>query len=111
MVAIANPSTKSHVSSPLSAKELADLARLEQAIERGQKAFRETALALLEILERRLYREEWRNFDDYCRRRWGFQKNWGFKLASAARVILDQEKIGLPAPTNYNQACRIRVAR
>ena len=109
MAAIVTPSAA--LSGPLTEKELADLARLEQAIEQGQKAFRETALALLEILVRRLYREGWRSFDDYCRRRWGFQKNWGFKLASTARVIVDQERIGLPAPTNYNQACRIRAAR
>jgi hypothetical protein len=111
MAAVASPSMKAGVSGPLTVEETADLARLEGTIKRGEKAFRETALALLEILERRLYREGWGNFDDYCRVRWSFQKNWGFKLASAARVILDQEKKGLPAPANCYQAARIRAAR
>lgn len=94
----------------LSDAERHDFARLQEAIDRGQKDFRTVALALREILERRLYRESHGTFDDYCRVRWGFQKGWGHKLAQAGRVIEKQEANGLPAPRTERHARRINEA-
>jgi hypothetical protein len=53
---IAEHAKRAQVTSPLSMRERADLDRLETIISRGRKVFREVALALLEIRDRRLYR-------------------------------------------------------
>jgi hypothetical protein len=109
---------------PLSVGECADFAQLETTIDQGRETFcevvkarqfikarRETFQAVIralqEINRRRLYRAEYPTFDLYCRRRWGFSRQRGYQLISAARVSQEREAEGLPAPRSEYQARRM----
>jgi hypothetical protein len=63
------------------------LTDLEGVIERGLQTFIEVGEALLEIRERRLYRESgYTEFDDYCRERWGWSETYATRNIQAAQV-------------------------
>jgi hypothetical protein len=63
------------------------LADLEARIERGLRTFIEVGSALLEIRDRRLYRETgYTEFDAYCRERWGFSRQHAHRQIEAAEV-------------------------
>jgi hypothetical protein len=64
-----------------------DLARLEAVIERGLTTFIEVGAALLEIRERRLYREGFDSFEGYCRDRWGMARRTAYRYIEAAEVV------------------------
>jgi len=59
---------------------------LEAIIERGLETFVDVGLALLEIRDGRLYRESHATFDAYCRERWGWSRDYGYKLIRSAEV-------------------------
>lgn len=61
------------------------LSDLEAVIERGKRSFLEVGTALMEIRESRLYRETHKNFDDYCRERWGWGRDYVDKQIAAAK--------------------------
>jgi hypothetical protein len=72
------------------------LNELESIIERGRprvRIFLEVGWALVEIHDRRLYREQYKTWDAYCRGRWGFGRDYGYKLMSAARVVLSDPDV------------------
>jgi len=94
----------------LSAGDRGDLARLETIIDRGRETFRAVALALLEIQDRRLYRATHPTFQAYCRERWGFHAQNGYRLIQAAKLIRERERAGLPPPTSAREAQRMRTA-
>lgn len=72
------------------------LAELEQVIEQGKDAFIRVGVALLDIRDRRLYREAgYSRFEDYCRERWGFGRTQAYELIDAAEVTR--------AITDYNE--------
>lgn len=81
----------------LSAQEAADLGRLEKVVEAGVEAFRAVGDALVEILERRLYRGSHGSFDAYCRERWGFAGRRAYRLIKAAAVTAELEKTVWPS--------------
>ena len=63
------------------------LAVLEERIERGLKTFIDVGLALMEIRERRLYRQAgYTEFDTYCRQRWGWSEVHATRNIQAAEV-------------------------
>jgi len=70
----------------LKALEQNRLKQLEEIIERGKKTFVEVGLALLEIRDKRLYKESHSSFDSYCRERWGYSRQYGHQLMAAAEV-------------------------
>src|SRR5579859_6827494 len=100
MIATANGMTA------LSPAEARALARLESIVDRGKETFRDVALALLEIRDRKLYRASGESFREYCRRRFDFGQAYSYRLAAAAELILECEEKGLPAPKNEQQARR-----
>ncbi len=59
---------------------------LEAVIERGLTTFVEVGNALMRIRDERLYRENHRTFDQYCRERWGWSRQRSHQLIGAARV-------------------------
>ncbi|MDX2215497.1 MAG: hypothetical protein SFY66_19695 [Oculatellaceae cyanobacterium bins.114] len=77
---------------------------LEQTIERGLKAFYEAGQALMEMRDRRLYREEFATFEDYCQTRWEMSKTHANRLIEAAEVIETLTPIGVILPINESQA-------
>jgi hypothetical protein len=74
-------------SEPLSAEEQLDLRRYEIEIEENKEAFLTMAAALFEIWSRRLYRENYKSFKQYCRKRWDFSRAYGYKLINAHKTI------------------------
>ncbi len=79
---------------PLTITEATELAQLEATIERGLRTFVEVGGALLAIRDGRLYRPH-QTFEDYCRERWGMERNYANKLIAAAGVI---ENLGTMVP-------------
>lgn len=66
--------------------ERARLAELEAVVERGMDTFIEVGIALAEIRDARLYREQFVTFEAYCRERWGFSRSRGYRLIRAAEL-------------------------
>ncbi|MGA3354873.1 MAG: hypothetical protein ABSD85_17075 [Acidimicrobiales bacterium] len=63
------------------------LSELEAIVERGLATFVEVGLALVEIRDRRLYRDGGHDsFESYCRHRWGFSRQHAHRLIEGARV-------------------------
>jgi hypothetical protein len=56
---------------PLSAEKQLQLLALEYTIQRGLATSVDVRNAFCEIRDARLYRQEFRTFRDYCRKRWG----------------------------------------
>ena len=79
------------------------LPELERVIERGQQTFIEVGRALLEIRDRRLYRETHATFEAYCRERWGWGRRYVNRQIVAAQVARTLGPIG-PKPANEAQA-------
>jgi hypothetical protein len=70
------------------------LTELEKVIAKGKKTFVEVGLALAEIRDLRLYRREYGGFEEYCRKKWGWQKAYANHVIRAADVVKS-----LPAET------------
>jgi hypothetical protein len=79
------------------------LPELERVIERGQQTFIEVGRALLEIRDRRLYRETHATFEAYCRERWGWSRRHANRQIEAARVVDAVGPVG-PKPESERQA-------
>ena len=75
---------------------------LEDTIQRGLSTFADVGNALKEIRESRLYREDYVNFEDYCRERWGFSKRHSNRLIEASTVVAEVGPIG-PLPVTESQ--------
>lgn len=63
----------------------------EAIIERGLTTFVEVGMALAEIRDNRLYKGTHSSFEDYCRDRWGFNRQRASQIITASEVsrILD----------------------
>jgi hypothetical protein len=70
-------------SRPLSEEEVRDRERLERTVER---AFYEAGSALGQLRERRLYRDEYDSFEDYCRGRFGHSRQKANYLIVGAAI-------------------------
>lgn len=97
-------------SGPLSDGERRDLAWLEARVERSVGAMLDGGAALIEIRERRLYREKYKRFDDYCQAVWGHTARRARQLIAAAEVVNDlqegPEGTEAAAPTGHQtRAC------
>jgi DNA-directed RNA polymerase subunit RPC12/RpoP len=73
--------------SPLDATERARLAELEPIIERGLTGFVEVGTALLEISDRRLYREKNSTFAEYVADKWKMTARRAYQLCEAAEIV------------------------
>jgi hypothetical protein len=59
----------------------------EEVIEGGWASNVQVGLAFATIRDRRLYRAEFRTFDEYCRERWEYGRRYVDQLISAAQVF------------------------
>jgi hypothetical protein len=84
--------------------EKARLAELEAVVDRGLQTFYEVGNALLEIRERKLYRETNSTFQAYCQERFGFSDSRGRQLIAAAKTVTTVTAQGLPAPKTEREA-------
>ena len=80
------------------------LARCEQAIEHGLKTFVEVGLALAEIREKRLYRQQCGTFEEYCRERWSITRMRASQMIAAAETVENvNHGLQIISPTNERQ--------
>jgi ParB family chromosome partitioning protein len=80
------------------------LGECEAVIERGLDTFIEVGNALLEIRDRRLYKELYLTFEDYCKERWRFSRIHAHRLIDAAEVSTNLLPIGNIMPSTESQA-------
>jgi hypothetical protein len=85
------------------------LTLLEATIERGLSTFIEVGNALVEIRDDRLYRERgFHTFEDYCRQRWGFGRNYANKQIAASRLV---QNLGTTVPKSVTEGQVRELAR
>jgi hypothetical protein len=70
------------------------LSQCEVVIEKGMNTFVEVGLALLEIRDDRLYKEQYSTFEEYLERRWGMSRSYAHRLIDAAQVASNLLPIG-----------------
>jgi len=66
------------------------LVALESTIERGMSSFIDVGNALSAIANEKLYQPDYKDFDEYCQKRWGFSKSTGYnyiKIANADQQL------------------------
>ena len=72
---------------PLDVIERRELRQAEAAIEAGQQTFIEVGTALMGIRDGKLYREQHKTFEAYCKERWGIERNYANKLIAGTQVV------------------------
>ncbi len=90
--------------STLTRSERHSLAELEEVIAKGLQTFHVVGKALLEIRDKRLYKEQYSTWEDYCRERWEIGRAHAYRLINAADVVADLSPIGDTGPRNEAQA-------
>lgn len=87
------------MSEELTVIEKANLVELEETIQKNLTAFYEVGFALMQIRDNRLYREVYGTFEEYCKEKWGMERNYANKLIKASEVV---ENLGtvVPIPTS-----------
>lgn len=88
----------------LSEAEALELRRLETRVELGLKAFWEIGQALNQIRDKRLYRENYKTFEEYCITRWEMCRRSAYQLISAAMVVENVRNCAQILPLNEAQA-------
>ena len=84
----------STIADPLSKMELQQLRKLERTIRKGWNTFIEVGRALSEIRDQKLYREQFKTFESYCKHHFGYSRSHAYRLIGAADVIEDLSPIG-----------------
>lgn len=78
----------------LTEKERLSLKRHEETLEKGFKSFWEVGRALVEIRDRKLYKEKHLTFAFYLRDRWNLGKSHAYRYISAAKMLATLSPIG-----------------
>ena len=101
--AVPNPLTIYHETA-LSSEETHDLEKCEAVIRQHLSAFFEVGNALLEIQRKKLYRAEFKTFEDYCHKRWDMSRFYAYRHIQGAEVVSHLLTIGnIPLPQNEAQ--------
>jgi hypothetical protein len=79
---------------PLDEAEKARLLELEAIVNRGLQTFYEVGQALIEIRDRKLYRQTHKTFEAYCKEKWKISKPAAYRLLKAAEVMKNLSPIG-----------------
>ena len=89
----------------LAPAQMRALSKCEAIIERGMVSFIEVGTALKQIKDERLYHRDYETFQDYCRDRWGWDRQRAFQLIKAAEVVDNVNRgLQIEPPTNERQA-------
>lgn len=84
----------------LTDKEKRTLKQCEDVIRRNKKSFIETVTALMTIRDQRLYRENYKTFEEYCRTELGIGRNWVNKQIRAVRAFNRLKEMGKEPTTD-----------
>jgi len=74
--------------------EKAELETLEGVITREMGSFIAVGKALVTIRDKRLYREDFKTFKDYCNEKWGMSKTHANRLITGSQVAVNLTPIG-----------------
>lgn len=83
---------------PLTPEEAKRRVELEGVISAGVTTFKAVGEALAEISNKRLYRQDYPTFQQYCEKEWKFGADYAFRLIRGSETAALVEKAGLPAP-------------
>ncbi len=90
----------------LTTREQREFGRAERTIAKGLKSFLEVGMALKEIRDKRLYRQQYDTFAEYVAKRWEMSRPRAYELCAASEVMADLS--GIPdirvLPENEAQA-------
>lgn len=92
-------------SKSLTKLESRSLSEYEEIIRNGKESFIKVGQALLNVRDGRLFRDSYVTFEDYCQKKWGFNRTRGQQLIQAAITIAETD--GGEAITNERQAREI----
>lgn len=67
--------------------ERADLQRLKKRVDKAVESWQDGVAALIEIRDRKLYRAETNNFEQFCQNNWGHTRRWADQLIAALGAI------------------------
>lgn len=81
-----------------------ELCQHEAVIEQGLKTFVDVGNALLAIRDKRLYRQDFGTFEEYCQQRWGMERAHAYRLIDSAKVVNTLSPIGDILPATESQA-------
>ncbi|MFK0732997.1 MAG: hypothetical protein ACIWVG_17900 [Gloeotrichia echinulata HAB0833] len=93
----------------ISETEAQELRRLEATVERGLRAFWEIGQALRQIQNQHLYRQDYKNFEEYCITRWEMSRRSAYQLIEAASVYENVRHGAQILPANERQARPLTV--
>ncbi len=83
------------LSKTLGAAETKECGECEEIIRQGWDTFLEVGRALTIIRHKRLYRNRFETFEEYCRQKWQFSKTHANRLIEAAAVAAALTPIGV----------------
>lgn len=84
--------------------ELEELTEHENIIEHGLKTFAEVGQSLQVIRDKKLYRQKFDTFENYCRERWSISRPRAYQLMDAATINKNLSTIVDKLPTTESQA-------
>jgi hypothetical protein len=88
---------------PLDTPEKARLQELEAIVAQGLQTFYEVGQALIEIRDRKLYRETYKTFEAYCQEKWSLTRRRAYQFMDASEVIQNLCTIVHKIPTKESQ--------
>ncbi|MGO8925943.1 MAG: hypothetical protein ACLQU3_03470 [Limisphaerales bacterium] len=88
----------------LTTREQRELARAERTIGKGLKSFLAVGMALKEIRDNRLYRQQYDTFEEYVAKRWELSRPRAYALCAASEVVAFLSPIGDTGMLPENEA-------
>ena len=85
-------------------EEQQELAHCEAVIERGFETFFEIGRAMAIIRDKRLYRADYKTFEEYCSTRWSLERRHAYRLMDASKVIENVSNWTQILPATESQA-------
>jgi hypothetical protein len=87
----------------LNIEESHELERCEVVIKQGLNTFIEVGEALFLIRDKRLYRREFKTFEDYCQQKWALSKPYVNRIIAASQTFTNLAPIGVILPNTESQ--------
>ena len=91
----------------LTDEEQRDLQRCERVIAGTKESFYQLALALEEIRRRKLYRDRFKSFPEYCKTVHGLGQSYAYRHAAVGKRLRENLPIGEKPPENEHQARKL----
>jgi hypothetical protein len=89
---------------PLSKEERQNLAVYEETIAKGEGSFVDVGLSLAKIRDEKLYRDQHKTLEGYCRNRWQISRARAYQVIGAAEAAtLLSTIVDMVAPSNESQ--------